>query len=112
MARQLIITSHTRVRCTLKSFGYSCKSRSVGLCGRFLHAIRIFGRGRNGVTLSGGVVPHELDQGQREALVVGKLTERRTAGMSALSGISSWCSRHDLCNSADALVGWAQVPET
>ena len=29
------------------------QTRSAGLCGRLLRAIHIFGRGRNGVTLSG-----------------------------------------------------------
>jgi len=37
-----------------------------------LRAIRIFGTGRNGVTLSGDALPHELDQGQRETLAVGQ----------------------------------------
>jgi len=54
------------------SYGYFCEPRSAGLCGRLLRAIRIFGRGRNGVTLSGDALPCELDQGQREALVVGQ----------------------------------------
>ena len=76
IARQLIITSHTRVRCTLNSYGYFCEPRSAGLYGRFLRAIRIFGRGRNGVTLSGDALLDELDQGQRETLVVGQPAER------------------------------------
>jgi len=38
--------------------------------------IRIFGRGRNGVALSGDALPHELDQGQRETLAVGQPTEQ------------------------------------
>ena len=42
-----------------------------------MRAIRIFGRGRNGVTLSGDVLPHELDQGQRETLAVGQPAEQQ-----------------------------------
>ena len=53
-----------------KSSGYFCEPRSAGLCSKLLRAIRISGRGRNGVTLSGDALPHELDQGQRETLAV------------------------------------------
>ena len=61
----------------MNSYGYFCESRSAGLCGRLLRAIRIFGWGRNGVTLSGDALPHEFDQGQqRETLAVGKPTEQ------------------------------------
>ena len=76
MARQLIITSHTRARFTLNSYGNFCEPRSAGLCGRFLRAFHIFGRGGNGVTLPGGALPHELDQGQRETLAVGQPAEQ------------------------------------
>jgi len=41
-----------------------------------LRAIRISGRGRNGVTLSGDALPYELDQGQRETLAVGQRAEQ------------------------------------
>jgi len=60
----------------LNSYGYFCEPRSAGLCGRSLRAIRIFDRGRNGVTLSGDALHDELDQGQRETLVVGQPAER------------------------------------
>jgi len=70
------IKSHTRARCTLNSYGYFCEPRSAGLCGRLLRAIRIIGRGRNGVTLSGDALLHELDQGQRETLAVGQPAEQ------------------------------------
>ena len=60
----------------LNSYGHFCEPRSAGLCGRLLRAIRIFGRGRNGVTLSGDALLDELDQGQRETLVVGQPAER------------------------------------
>ena len=84
--QQLIIgTFHTRARCTLNSYGYFCEPRSAGLCNGFLRAIRNFGRGRNGVTLSGNALPHELDQGQRETLAVGQPAEQhvdlRKAGL-------------------------------
>ena len=35
-----------------------------------VRSLRIFGRGRNGVTLPGGALLDELDQSQRETLVV------------------------------------------
>ena len=89
-----MITSHTRARCALNSYDHFCGPRSAGLCGRFLRTIRIFGRGRNGVILSGDALPHELDQGQQETLAVKQPAEQhvqmcRTSGRTALSGISS-----------------------
>jgi len=78
----------------LNRYGHFCEPRSAGLCGRLLRAIGIFGRGRNGATLPGDALLDELDQGQRKTLVVGQPAERhvqdsqRTAGRSALSGIS------------------------
>ena len=59
------ITPHTRARCALNCYDYFCAPRSVGLCGRLLRAIRIVGRGKNGINLPGDALPHELDQGQR-----------------------------------------------
>jgi len=41
-----------------------------------MRAIRIFGRGRNGVTLSGDALPHKPDQGQRETLAIGQPAEQ------------------------------------
>ena len=60
----------------MKSYGYFCEFQSAGLCGRLLRAIRIFGRGRDGATLSGDALPHELDQGQRGTLAVGQPAEQ------------------------------------
>ena len=55
---------------------YFCEPRNAGLCGRLLRAIRIFGRGRIGVTLSGDALPHGLNQGQRETPAVGQPAEQ------------------------------------
>ena len=60
----------------MNSYGYFCEPRSTGLCGRLLSTIRIVGRGRDGATLSGDTLPHELDQGQRETLAVGQPAEQ------------------------------------
>jgi len=76
------------------SYGYFCEPRSAGLCGRLLRAIRIVGRGRNGVTLSGDALPCDLTKasGRRsssDSLRSSTPRTRRTAGRSALSGNSS-----------------------
>ena len=132
MARQLIITSHTRARFTLNSYGNFCEPRSAGLCGRLLRTIRIFGRGRNDVTLS-GALPHEPSC-QRETLVIGQLVKRHVQdaqGRRKVGLVSHLFSRQlevtfveeadiNLLRGArgmefviqlDALVGCAQVPE-
>jgi len=117
----------------LKSYVYFCEPRSAGLCSKSLRAIRISGRGRNGITLSGDALPHE-PLCQRGTLIVGQLAdrqvqdaqERRKVGLvrhlfirqveatfveEADINLLRGARGMEFVIQPDALVGWAQVPE-